>query len=69
MEYVEPDGSAFAHNVDSIQMGLELYRLTTMFLSAGPIEEISLEARQSGKDLVDSDTPLVGSAQIAFLLG
>jgi hypothetical protein len=37
-------------------MGLELYRLTAMFLSAEPIEKISIEARQSGKGLVDSNT-------------
>lgn len=56
MEYIEPDGSSFGHNIDSTQMGLELYRLTAMFLSVGPIEEISSKARQSGKALVDRET-------------
>lgn len=56
MEYIEPDGSSFGHNIDSTQMGLELYRLIAMFLSAGPIEEISSKARQSGKGLVDRET-------------
>ena len=57
MEYIEPDGSSFGHNIDSTKMGLELYRLTAMFLSVGPIEEISSKARQSGKGLVEIGLP------------
>ena len=56
MKYVEPGGSAFGHNVDPMQMGLEAYRLTAMSLSADPIEKISQEAQETGKGLVDSDT-------------
>jgi hypothetical protein len=57
MEDFEPDEySRFGHNVDPTQIRLEAYRLAAMFLSAGPIAEISLEARRTGKGMVDSDT-------------
>jgi len=57
MEDVErEDLFRFGHDVDTIQIRLELYRLATMFLSSGPIAEFSLEGHRTGRGMIDLDT-------------
>jgi hypothetical protein len=59
----------FGHHVDTTQVGLEVYRLATMFLSSEQIADFSLGGQRTGKGMVDYDTHWLEELSLKFFWG